>query len=1234
MATMEDIARLRLEILGDEAEKTVESLNSGLKDVNSELKLMELNGEKGSDAWKELKNVQREIKDDLKELNQNLDLNEMNWNQLNNRARQLRGELNNLTIGSEEWIAKLKQISEVDEKIGDTREEMKRLKGEGESQEGFWTSFKANFTAAFAWDMVKEAASAVFDFGMEVFNMTSKFEKYETVLKTALGGQQEAIAAMEMIKEVAATTPVSVDEMTNSFIKFVGAGVEPTKEEIKKLADVAASQGKGFDQLSEAVLDAMHGEGERLKELNIGMSKVGENVELSFKGQTVAVKNNEEAIYQAIVAMGDYQGVAGMTAEMSETLTGRTSNLGDKFDFIMVALGEKLKPAFFAIIDAMDWMLDVTSRLIQESGPLAEVFENIWELLGNLWDSYKSVWSSMTGGAEVSITLRDVINLVSIALQGTFTMLRIGIAVLQGFYDGMNALINKGKEVANFFGADFKIDTSATFDKMTDNFESNMTGIKNSWSKTMTDVHVNNLKDALDASVKIEDDKLKEAKKRIESEKRDENYKLEYIKDLTVAHDKKVSDLKKDSLKKQTVERLIEINKTAKTEEEREEKKHKLLTEFQNEYSGKKIDIYGKTTKTIEEGHTKVTKAESDKRAKADKKEADDRVKANTDAIKRIQDANVAAIKDETQRKIAAEKLKYDREKERIDKSKADEKLKAQEVEALTKAHKTALEKIDIDHKAKLKAEEDKKAAAEEKARKDKETAQKKANETALKDEKVLFDAQFQAFTASKNLEFNLAKTTTAQKIELLRQEAQFHRDKLEMEAAHQKAKIATEIADETQRAALFKSIDEKLAADLKASDAKLQADKSKQLADAHKQRQDNTKQFFDALEGMAKGDFTSFMTFLNNKVKNEATANQQRLKDFANKGTETLAVAAQVVNVMQTLNDTFTKRKLGLIEKEKTEQLKSWETQYKSGKMSKEEYEAGVSKINKEAAQKEHEAKVKAWKRDQVMQIAMAVINGATAALKSLATMGFPLGLIGVAASAVMTGVQIGIIKNQKPPEAPSFKSGGYVKNAGVPQGSRHGSQYGQSGIALWDRNTGQEIGEMEGGEPIMILSRSTYENNGDVIDKLLNSSLHRNGARIFQKGGIHGEGGSYMNYLEPLQAGQMYLFGSRRRKRAYEDGGMVDEGSIIPDTQGMDSDSAATTATSQAAIEASQKVQQQIADNTLKTTEQIDQMLGLQSEANGLLVAIKDKPSGISLHDLNGALASHASVSNRSNL
>lgn len=1148
MATMEDIARLRLEILGDEAERTVETLNQGLKDVNSELKLMELNGEKGSEAWRELKRVQKDVKDELKELNQNLDLNDMNWSQLNNRLRQLKSELNGLTIGSEEWIEKLKQISEVEKRMSDTREEMKRIKGEGEEQDGFWVRFKANFTAAFAWDMVKEAGQAIFEFGMEVFNMTSKFERYETVLKTALGGQEEAIAAMEMIKEVAATTPVSVDEMTDSFIKFVNRGVQPTKDEIKNFADLAASQGKSFDQLTEAVLDAQTGEYERLKEFGIKAKSVGDDVELSFKGQTVSVEKNEEAIYKAIVAMGDYQGVAGMTSEMSETLEGKTSNLGDKFDFLMVALGEKLRPAFVYILDLLDQAVTWFGNLANSSDPLLIALGFVWDIIVQIVEIGKTlIFAIFPDLQNESFNTGNVMRVLGTVLGFVADTLKLVVSVIQVAIDALLVLGNASNIAIKALTGDFEgakqaaENTAKSWDNLKDNAVKNFSSIGEA-TKRAWDAGIQGAKDA-----------------------------------------------------------------------------------------GAAVDIYGKLTQNTEEKHTKITEAEAEKRKKAADKEAADKIKANSDATKRIQDLNVAAINDETARKIAAENLKYQREKERIEKTKADEELKAKEIEALTKAHDATLEKIDKDHKAKLKSEADKQAKDEEKARKDKAAAEKKMRDDKLAAEKAVFTAEFQAFTATKNLELSLQTTTTARKIQLLQDEHNFNKQKLEMDIAAEKAKIATQIADETQRAAALKAIDDRLSAELKANDAKLQADKSKQLADAHQARQENTKQFFEALEGMQKGDFTAFMKYLETKVKNEATANQQRLKDFSSKGAETLAVAGQVVQAMQTLNDNFTQIKLGQIEKEKTAQLKAWDTQYKSGKMSKEEYEAGIAKINKDAAQKEHEAKTKAWKRDQAMQIAMAVINGAMAALKSLATMGFPLGLIGVAASAVMTGIQIALIKSQKPPEAPSFKTGGYVKNAGVPAGSSHGANYGESGIALWDRKTGQEIGEMEGGEPIMILSRSTYQNNGDVIDKLLHSSLHRNGARIFRKGGIAGEGVSYLNYLEPLQYGQMYLFGSKKRKAAEA---AEAEAAMVGDYEGMDSDSAATTAESQAAIEASQKVQQEIADNTFKATEQLQQVIDLQTTANGLLSTISNKPSGVSLHELNDALSRQSSVTNRSNL
>jgi hypothetical protein len=84
-----------------------------------------------------------------------------------------------------------------------------------------------------------------------------------------------------------------------------------------------------------------------------------------------------------------------------------------------------------------------------------------------------------------------------------------------------------------------------------------------------------------------------------------------------------------------------------------------------------------------------------------------------------------------------------------------------------------------------------------------------------------------------------------------------------------------------------------------------------------------------------------------------------------------------------------------------------------------------------------------------------------------------------------------------------PRFESGGFVQNAGVVSGSRHGAGYGDAGISMIDRRSGREVGEMEGGEPVMVLSRNTYANNKAVIDQLMHSSLYRSGAPIMMQNG-----------------------------------------------------------------------------------------------------------------------------------
>tara|TARA_R110000772_G_C13310310_1_gene440367 strand:- start:33325 stop:37065 length:3741 start_codon:yes stop_codon:yes gene_type:complete len=77
---------------------------------------------------------------------------------------------------------------------------------------------------------------------------------------------------------------------------------------------------------------------------------------------------------------------------------------------------------------------------------------------------------------------------------------------------------------------------------------------------------------------------------------------------------------------------------------------------------------------------------------------------------------------------------------------------------------------------------------------------------------------------------------------------------------------------------------------------------------------------------------------------------------------------------------------------------------------------------IEAEFARKKNALKVKQFKQEQKMAVVMALINGASAVVKTFATLGFPAGIVGAAIIAGLTAVEVGIIKSQS---APEFKDG-----------------------------------------------------------------------------------------------------------------------------------------------------------------------------------------------------------------
>jgi TP901 family phage tail tape measure protein len=155
--------------------------------------------------------------------------------------------------------------------------------------------------------------------------------------------------------------------------------------------------------------------------------------------------------------------------------------------------------------------------------------------------------------------------------------------------------------------------------------------------------------------------------------------------------------------------------------------------------------------------------------------------------------------------------------------------------------------------------------------------------------------------------------------------------------------------------------------------------------------------------------------------------------------------------------------------------------------RISQSKYDQEMAKLDKEAAARKYDLELKQFKRQQSMAYTNAIMNaaqGITAIWAQWGAMPIVAGILtGIA--AIATGIQIATIASQKPPTARK----GLVID---------GPSHEQGGINMVDNTTGQTLAEIEGGEPVMVLSKNTYGNNKGIIDQLIYNSQHRNGASV----------------------------------------------------------------------------------------------------------------------------------------
>lgn len=358
--------------------KVNRELNKTNKERRELMRELEAQGKKESDEYQrldeEIKKSNKTISTNNKligELEKKLDVTGLTMVQLRKKAKDLRQQLDQTVKSTHP-----EEYAELEAELAKVNNRMEELRGTGKYAQQQLTAFDKTM------NMAKTAAKGFIavqlvrylkDVGMKSYETRKEYARFEATLRNATGSSEEAAKAMKMLQQLAKDTPASVSEWTESYIKLVNRGIKPTTDELTAMGDIAMSQGKDIDQFIEALLDAMTGENERLKEFGITASKNGKTTAYTFRGVTTEVQNTDMAIKNYILSLGKLQGVQGSMATQMNELAGLESNLGDQMESIYNKIGKKLEPAIKSFMGTLGKIMGTISGYLDSTN---EKFED------------------------------------------------------------------------------------------------------------------------------------------------------------------------------------------------------------------------------------------------------------------------------------------------------------------------------------------------------------------------------------------------------------------------------------------------------------------------------------------------------------------------------------------------------------------------------------------------------------------------------------------------------------------------------------------------------------------------------------------------------------------------------------------------------------------------------------------------------------------------------------------
>lgn len=361
---------------------------------------------------------------------------------ISSEKRKLMNEINNLTIGTAEYEAKVKDLQKLNKII----DEHKNTIGNVESS---WTKIKGG-ALQFAGAMgIAYGVQEIVKFGAELFKLGTEMEtltkKAETVLGEALplvnaqaekNANQMGLTTQQYINQTAALADLLIP------MKFSREEAANISTELVNLSG-ALSEWTGGQLTAEAVTDrlgdAILGEYEGLKQLGITIDAAEVKTRLAEKGlKGLTGEMQKQAEAAVVLELVTEKSVDAQTAyaNSSDSLVRNQAELRAKFVEIKEAMATALIPVFHRLMEVAAPIIENFSDLIiamlkgeSATGKLSGGMKIVATILGNVGNLVKFVWEAFTGLARFMLNnFGPVIQVVG--------------SIMLGLYNGIVATIN------------------------------------------------------------------------------------------------------------------------------------------------------------------------------------------------------------------------------------------------------------------------------------------------------------------------------------------------------------------------------------------------------------------------------------------------------------------------------------------------------------------------------------------------------------------------------------------------------------------------------------------------------------------------------------------------------------------------------------------------------------------------------------------------------------------------